>query len=360
MGVRRRVFAEHRIAYDEGARIAHACSILADVGARREPDVRRRGLAITGLGTFTGQRLAERMLEGDSAHRIVALDLRLPRRLEGRVRFHRVDLTEPTADTLLAEVLEKEGCDALLHAAFFTDPNPDVELSHELEVVGALHAMNAAAAAGVRKLVVTSSAQVYGPHPDNPGYLSEQHPLRPHRDAHALRDRAELEGLLRIFAQRHRNMTVTVLRPAWLMGPSFDSAVTRRFEASRVVTLLGYDPLLQFLHEEDWLDAVELALERDAPGPFNLAGDGVLPLSTLLRLAGKSSLPLPHPVLYRAAYLDSVARTGDPPAAFWDHLRYGWLVDTARARDELGFDPVYTSQEAWMSFVVARKLRGYR
>jgi UDP-glucose 4-epimerase len=330
------------------------------VAARREPELARRGLAITGLGTFTGARIAERMLDGDAPRRIVALDLRLPRRLEGRVRFHRVDLTEPTADSLVAEILEKEQCDALLHAAFFTDPNPDLELSHELEVVGALHVMNAAAAAGVRKLVVASSAQVYGPHPDNPGFLSESHPLRPHRDAHSLRDRAEMENLLRIFAQRHRELVVTALRPSWIMGPSYESAVTRRFEAGRIVTLLGYDPLLQFLHEDDWLDAVELALERDAPGAWNLAGEGVLPLSTLLRLAGKSSLPLPHPLLYRVTSLESLARTGDLPAAFYDHLRFGWLVDTRRSREELGFEPLYTSQEAWMSFVVARRLRGYR
>ena len=330
------------------------------MAARREPELGRRGLAITGLGTFTGARIAERLLEGDAPTRIVALDQRLPRRLEGRVRFHRIDLTEPTADSLLAEILEKEGCEVLLHAAFFTDPNPDVELSHEVEVVGSLHVMNAAAAAGVRKLVVTSTAQVYGPHPDNPGFLGEEHPLRPHREAHALRDRAEMEGLLRVFAQRHRDLVVTSLRPAWIMGPSFESAVTRRFESSRVVTLLGYDPLMQFLHEEDWLDAVELAIERDAPGAWNLAGDGVLPLSTLLRLAGKSSLPLPHPLVYRAAQLDSLARTGDSPAAFYDHLRFGWVVDTRRAREQLGFEPVYTTQEAWMSFVVARRLRGYR
>jgi len=330
------------------------------VAARREPELGRRGLAITGLGTFTGARVAERLLESDAAPRIVALDLRLPRRLEGRVRFHRVDLTEPTADSLVAEILDKEGCEALLHAAFVSDPNPDLELSHELEVVGALHVMNAAAAAGLRKLVVASTAQVYGPHPDNPGYLSETHPLRPQRDAHALRDRAEMEGLLRIFGQRHREMCVTSLRPAWIMGPSIDSSLTRRFEAQRVVTLLGYDPLLQFLHEDDWIDAVELALERDAPGALNLAGDGVLPLSTLLRLAGKSVLPVPHPLLYRLTQLESLARTGDLPAAFYDHLRFGWLVDTRRAREELGFEPLYTSQEAWMSFVVARKLRGYR
>jgi UDP-glucose 4-epimerase len=332
------------------------------VSARRAPRSvePRPTIAITGLGTFTGAKIAERLLEQDPPARIVGLDLRQPRRLEGRVRFHRVDLTEPTADSVVAEILEKERCETVLHAAFFTDPHPDLEYSHELEVVGSLHVMNASAAAGVRKLVVTSTAQVYGPHADNPNFLSEDHALRPPQGAHSLRDRVEVEGLLRIFAQRHRALVVTSLRPCWIVGPSYESAVTRRFDAARVVTLLGYDPLLQFLHESDWLDAVELALERDAPGVYNLAADGVLPLSTLLRLAGKRSLPLPHPLLQRVAYLESIARSGDPPGAFFDYLRFLWVVDASRARAELGFDPVYTTKEAWMSFVVARKLRGYR
>jgi UDP-glucose 4-epimerase len=331
------------------------------VSQSREPrSAHGAAIALTGLGTFTGERIVERLLDSDAPPRIVGLDVRLPRRLEGRVRFHKVDLTEPTADSLVAEILEKERCDTLLHAAFFTDPHPDLEYAHELEVVGSLHAMNAAAAAGVRKLVLVSTAQVYGPHPDNPNFLTEEHALRPQRDAHALRDRAEVESLLRVFAARHRNLVVTSLRPCWILGPTIQSAVARHFESGRVVNLLGYDPLMQLLHEEDWLAAVELALERDAPGAFNLAGDGVLPLSTLLRLAGKKSLPLPHPLLHRLAHVDAIARTGDPPAAFYDHLRFLWVVDTRRARAELGFEPIYTTQETWLSFVVARKLRGYR
>src|SRR5258706_16399520 len=101
------------------------------VAARREPELGRRGLAITGLGTFTGARLAERLLEGDAPPRIVALDLRLPRRLEGRGRFPKVDLTEPTADSLVAGILQKEEREAGLPPPFFTDPHPPVGLSPE-------------------------------------------------------------------------------------------------------------------------------------------------------------------------------------------------------------------------------------
>ncbi len=304
--------------------------------------------------------MALRLLEGPSSPRIVGLDLSVPRALEGRLRFHRVDLTGPTADSVLAELLEKERCEVLLHAAFFTDPHPDREYAHELEVIGTLNVMNASAAAGVRKLVVVSTAQVYGPHPDNPNFLSERHHLRAHPDAHAIRDRAEMEQLLSTFASRHPNISVVSLRPCWVMGPSYTSSVTRHFGSARVTTLLGYDPLMQFLHEQDLLEAVGLALTRDVAGPFNLAGDGLLPLSTLIQLAGKRTRPLPHPLLYRLGYLAAVGRTGDPPAAFYDYLRFGWVVDTERAKQELGFRPGYTTREAWMSCVVERRLESYR
>lgn len=317
-------------------------------------------IAITGLDTFVGGRIADRLVEHAPTIEVVALDLRLPRRLEGRVRFHRVDLTEPTADSAVADILRKEGCDGLLHAAFLTNPTSDAESSHELELIGSWHLMNATAAAGLRKLVVVSTAQVYGAYPDNPNYLSEEHPLRAHPASHSLRDRAEMEGLLWIFAERHPQVVVTSLRPCWVAGPTYEDRATRHLSRRRVTTLLGYDPLMQLLHEEDLLRAVELSLVRDARGPFNLAGDGVLPLSTLLRLAGKSSRPLPHPLLYRLDFLNSLRRSGDPPEAFYDFLRFLWVVDTTRARDELGFEPEYTTKEAWMSGVVSRRLRQYR
>lgn len=319
-----------------------------------------RRIAITGLDSFAGLRTAERLLARANPPELVGLDLRLPRRLDGRVRFHRVDLTEPTADSQLAETLEKERCDALLHAAFLTRTHADNAAAHELEVIGSLHVMNAAAAAKLRKLVVLGSAEVYGASPINPAYLPESRDLVPHPDSHPARDRAELEQLLALFADRHRAMTVTVLRPCWVTGPTFESRVLDHFAGSRVTTLLGYDPLMQWLHEDDLLRAIECVLDDDAPGPWNLAGDGALPLSTLLRLAGKRARAVPHPLLYRVGYLPAVWRDGDPPSGFYDYLRFAWLVETRRAREELGFVPEYSTQEAWMSWVVSRRMRRYR
>jgi hypothetical protein len=85
----------------------------------------------------------------------------------------------------------------------------------------------------------------------------------------------------------------------------------------------------------------------------------VAPLSTLLRFAGKRILPLPAAVLFRMAYYPSQAQTGDPPAAFYDYLRWLWVADGARGFDAFG-EPVYTTKEAWISFVSARRMRRYR
>lgn len=325
-----------------------------------DSDALPRSLAITGLDTFAGLRLAERLLREPEPPRIVGIDLSVPRRLDGRIEFERIDLTEPTADSAVAEVLTKNACDAVVHAAFFHRPVADRSYAHELEVIGSLHVMNGAAAARVGKLVVTSTAQVYGARPDNPNFLTERHELRGHPEAPAVQDRAEMERLLELFSERHPQMTVTALRPCWLAGPDCESEAIRHFDRARVTTPLGFDPLLQLLHEEDYLNALELALRRNVSGPINLAGAGVLPVSTLLRLAGKRRVAVPHPVLHRLGYLPSLWRAGASPEGFYDYLRFLWVVDTKKARDELGFEPEYSTREAWMSFVVSRRLRRYR
>jgi UDP-glucose 4-epimerase len=316
-------------------------------------------IAITGLRTFVGRRLAARLLARRPAPRVLGIDVRRPHQLAPGARFQPVDLTDPTADGQLAELFDKERVEVVVHAAFRRDPDPDVEYDHELETIGSLHVMHACAAAKVKRLVVASSTMLYGPRPDNPNFLSESHPLRGHPDAHCVRNRAEMERLLAEWRIRHPDTEVTVLRPCWTMGPGVWNRVARYFSLPVVPMVLGYDPLIQFVHEEDCLHAFERATREPHPGVFNVVGRGVAPVSTLLRLAGKRILPLPAPILYRMAYYPSQAQTGDPPAAFYDYLRWLWVADGMRGFAAFG-EPVYTTKEAWISFVSARRMRRYR
>jgi len=316
-------------------------------------------VAVTGLGTFLGQRVAERLAARTPRLRVVGVDLRRPHRLERKIAFERVDLTDPRSHAQLAEVFTRERVEVVLHAAFRRDPSPDVETDHELETVGSLHLLHACAAAKVPRLVLASSTMLYGPRADNPLYLRESHPLRGHPEAHCVRNRVEVESLFARFASTHPDALVTVLRSAWVMGPTYADRVVRHFARSLVPTVLGYDPLLDFIHEEDCLDAFEQAVVDDHPGVFNLVARDPLPLSTILRAAGKTAAPLPPAILYRVRDFAARAATGDSAAAFFDYLRWPWIADGERGWAAFG-EPAYTTREAWVAFVSARRLRQYR
>ncbi|TMA23064.1 MAG: NAD-dependent epimerase/dehydratase family protein [Deltaproteobacteria bacterium] len=316
-------------------------------------------VAILGLRTFVGRELALRLATRSPAIRVVGLDLRRPFGLDERVRFHRVDLTDPRAGAGVAAILERERVEAVLHAAFRTDPTPDLEADHELDTIGSLHVMNACAAAKVRRLVVASSTMLYGPYSDNPNYLGEDHPLRGHPAAHSVRDRIEMERLLVDWRERHPDVEVSVLRACWAIGPTFSNRIVHYLSLPVVPLPIGYDPLLQLVHEQDLLDAFERALLTSQPGVFNVVGSGVLPVSVLFRLAGRRTIPLPAPLLDRLSYHPSQGQTGDPPAAFFDYLRYLWVADGQRGWDAFG-EPAYSTKEAWISFVSSRRMRRYR
>ena len=165
--------------------------------------------------------------------------------------------------------------------------------------------------------------------------------------------------MLSDWSVRHPSLELTVLRSGWIMGPNYWDPVRRYFARPVVPTLLGYDPLLQFVHEDDCLHAFETATLHRHPGVFNVVGSGVVPLSTLLRSVGKRVLSLPAPLVYRLRYYPSQAQTGDAPAGFYDYLRYLWVADGARGWSHFG-EPRYSTQEAWISFVSARNARGWR
>ena len=315
-------------------------------------------IAITGLNTFVGRRLAETLLDGPNPPDIVGVDLRQPLRLEGRLRFRRLDLTHPTADGELAAILSDERVDALVHLAFRSSPSPDVEYDHELETIGSLHVMNACAAAKVRRLVVGSSTMLYGPRPTNPNFLSESSTLAGHQDSHCVQNRVEAEQLLARWGPRHPDVAVCVIRHCWIMGPTYTDHVVRHLERPRVPVVLGYDPLLQFIHEDDLIRAFERAVLEPHAGVYNVVGRGVLPLSTLLALADKRVLPLPPQLLYRMSHHPSW-QTGDLPAGFFDYLRYLWVADGSRGWQAFG-EPLYSTKEAWIAFVSSRRMRRYR
>ncbi len=320
-------------------------------------DSRNRVVAVTGAAGFLGSNLVGSLEEDDRIARIVAIDPNPVTTAGRKTRTYAVDLTDPTAEARLAEILAAERVDTVAHLAFLASPTHATAWAHELESVGTMHVTVAARHAQVRKLVMWSHTWLYGARASNPNFLTEKHPLRAPAGEPYFADKLEAEEQARKLAQRSPGVVVSILRTAPILGPTVHNAFTRYLARKLVPTMMGFDPLVQFLHEVDAIAALHLAVLRDAPGTFNIVGDGVLPLSTVIKLAGRVAVPIPHPLAETIAAVGWVAQLVEAPPSFLRYLRFLCVADGDKARRELGFTPAYTSREALLDFVSAQRLR---
>jgi UDP-glucose 4-epimerase len=317
----------------------------------RPIDLEHRVVAVTGACSFIGSETIKRMEEDRRYEKIVAIDIRKPNFPLDKTRFYKVDLTLPTADADLAAILARENVDTLVHAAFLSIPTHAVAWAHELEDIGTMHALNACAEAATRKLVVLSTTLVYGADSANPNFISEDTELRAAAAASYIHDKVGAERQVARFARENPGVRVTVLRLAPTLGPSIQNVVTRFFARPAAPRLMGYDPLLQLLHEDDAVAAFKLALDGDYPGAFNIVGDGVLPYSTVLALMGKLPLPMPHFVASSLAKALWAMQVVDLPPAFLDFLRYLCVADGDKARRVMGFAPRHDIKSTILDFL---------
>ena len=310
-------------------------------------------IALTGIHGGLARMALRRLEEDDRYEKIVLFDARAPSMPVRGARFHPLDLTAPLADAKLAELMRTEEVETLVHLALREAPKPHIGGAHELETVGTMVVLNAAADCVSRGspldyVVSVTTSMVYGAHPRNPNFLTEDEPLRGGDEAGFVRDKVDVERQLEEF-RRQEGVRVCVLRPSWTLG-AWDSIGRRLLDAPAVLTVLGFDPLLQLLHQEDLAGVLKRVIDRPADGAFNIAAPGVLPLSAVLRLAGRNAVPLPAPLAYSAASL-LWRLYGVGIGVSLDYLRYLWVVDDERARSRLGFAPRYDVRSVVESYV---------
>jgi UDP-glucose 4-epimerase len=302
-----------------------------------------RVVAITGACTFLGTELIRRLEEDPRYARVLALDVRpppvplAPGDRTAKTRFVKIDLTQPTIDAEIATLLDREGVDTVVHGAFLSHPTHASEWAHELEDVGTMHVLNACASSQPARLVMVSTTMVYGAHPQNPNFLTEDAELRGHRDSRFVNDKVRAEKQAARFAREHPATSVGVLRFAPVLGPTISNMFTRFLARPVVPVMMGHDPLLQFVHEQDAAWALKLAVDTPVEGPFNIVGKGVLPYTTVLAMMGRIPFPLPYLAARQLAKALWAMQIFDSSPGLLDFLLYLCVADGARARRELGF-----------------------
>ncbi len=292
---------------------------------------------VTGICGRLGRRLARRL------HReraVVGVDRRP---FEGKpkdiVHFE-VDLRRKKMQDIFRQV--RPSC--VVHLGVMHDPRVSQAEHHSWNVAGFQRLLEFVAQYDVPKLVVLSSANVYGPRPDNPQFLPEDSPLLGGAAFGDIRDLVEVDMIAQSFFWKHPATETVILRPTNIVG-AVRNAPSNYLRLAVVPTLLGFDPMVQVLHQDDAVSAIALALGPGARGIFNVAGPPPATLSKVVALTGRPRVAVPHALARSILHRLFRLRATSFPAPELDHIRYVCMVDDRRARDELGYAPAHDLAE---------------
>lgn len=312
---------------------------------------------VTGAGGYVGRQLVAALAarRGADIATIVAADLQPPappQRCAG-VEYVVHDVRAPG----LEQILRRHRIDTVVHLASIVTPGPrqDRALAYAVDVEGTARVLDACRAAGVRRIVVSSSGAAYGYHADNPPALTEDCPLRGNeRFAYAHHKRL-VEQMLARWRVEHPELQQVVLRIGTIVGAGVDNQITALFERARPLAIRGSASPFVFVWDQDVVACLLQAITGARTGVYNLAGDGVLTIEQIAARLGKRCRVVPAWLLQAALALAQPLRLTRYGPEQVDFLRYRPVLDNTRLKTEFGFVPTLSSAEAFERY--AARLR---
>jgi UDP-glucose 4-epimerase len=308
---------------------------------------------ITGGSGYIGGRLTELLSGRDEVERIVNLDVKPPPVPWPRTEYVRGDVRDRVA---IQGLLEREQADVLIHLAFVLNPLRDEARMYDIDVNGTQAVLQAASEAGVRQVLVTSSASAYGAFPDNPRPIAEDWPVRGASDFAYARDKADADRVCQLWAAEHPDRTMTIVRPAIVFGPNVDNYLVRVWENAAFLPIIdGVEAELQLIHEDDVVSAIVTLLDGGHGGAFNVAADGTMGWGEGAELVGLRTRTISMKAvtrIYSLAWRLRVPRV-EAPAGNLRFLRHPWVVSNEKLK-ATGWEPTRETREIFMETMRVR------
>jgi len=313
---------------------------------------------ITGAGGYLGAQLLAALASGNIAvERIVAVDVRdIPadKRIP-RVEYCRADVRSAE----LAELFKKSMPEVVVHLASIVTPgkHSDRAFEYAVDVLGTENVLKACLAAGVKKIIVTSSGAAYGYHPDNPSWITEDWPVRGNEAFAYAHHKRLVEEMLARWRADHPELQQVVFRIGTILGETVRNQITDLFEKPRLIAIRGSDSPFVFVWDQDVAGCILRAIATDRTGIYNVAGDGALTVAEIARRLGKPCVVLPTWLLRAAlTVLKALGLTQYGPEQV-DFLRYRPVLDNRRLKQEFGYVPRKTSSEVFDFWQASRNAR---
>lgn len=315
--------------------------------------IEKKTILITGSSGYLGSYLIDALAQLSWVKNIYGLDVIAPKRKVDRFQYYHVDITDYKA--VIDKVVALKP-DIAIHLAFIVNPLHDEKMMRRINVDGTQYFLDAVEKANVAQVMVASSGTAYGAWADNPVPLREIDPIRPHKDFAYAKDKAEVERLCEQFIKTHSNVVFSVIRPTVVCGKGVNNYLSDLLLMPVVPKIIGYNPGIQMVHEDDVVGAIIKIIETGAEGSFNIAPGDYLKISEVIKVVGCYKLPVPY---FLARFVVTLAwgirlKSQKFPPGFIDYMRFPWVIDNSRLVNELGYQFQYNTEQA-LTVLLERK-----
>jgi nucleoside-diphosphate-sugar epimerase len=293
-------------------------------------------VAVTGANGPLGRRVCELVLADPTTDKLVRMDA-----IPG------AGLGDDEATGELKALLD--GVDTVIHLGASLGPELDGTGSADVDLEGTHRLLEAAGSSQVRRLVVLSTAMVYGAWPNNPVPLTEDDPIRPNPSLRFAVCKAEVERLAFEWRAGHPGMAVAILRPTIALAEESTAWMSRSLWATGAVAPDDLEPPAQFVHLDDLASAVDLVRRQGLDGVYNVAPDGWIAPEQLRALAGpRPRVRLPGRLASKvAAWRWRLGLTPTPPDVL-PYTVHPWVVANDRLR-QAGWEPKNSNEETFVA-----------
>jgi UDP-glucose 4-epimerase len=306
-------------------------------------------ILITGCSGYLAQTLIEACKNYPEIEWIGGIDVRPPKNTNG-IHFSSLDVRAPE----IATVLQQNRVTTVVHLAWIFNPTHEPNLEYDVDVEGSRNILECVQKANVPYVIYLSSTTSYGPHPDNPEIFDESYPRRGHHGYLYSRYKADVDQMILDFMTQNPQQEIFMARMPIVLGPNTRNVVTQMTELPVLIGIRGYDPPMQFIHENDLQRLLVWCLQRKPKGVFNVTGHGTIRYSGIVRHLKKPALWLPPWLIYPTLKaLWSLHAVPFPPSIL-DFIRYPWVASGEKFLQAYDFKIEYSSEEAFLAYAKSR------
>jgi UDP-glucose 4-epimerase len=300
---------------------------------------------ITGGSGYIGSRLVDLLERRDDTEKIVICDVAPPKGYRPHTEFEKVDVRDREA---VRAVLDRVRPDVLVHLAFILNPSHDEQFAYNVDVNGTHNVLEAASAAGTQQVLVTTSGVAYGAFADNPVPLTEEDPVRGVAGFSYARDKTESDRLCQLWALNHPDRVMTIVRPCIVFGPNVDNYLVRLWTKQPFAVDVGtIDRDIQFVHEDDVVEAITALLLGRHAGAYNVAGDGLMTNRECAEMIETKIRKMPLGLYRRLARVAWKLRQSEVPPGGIEFAVHSWLLSNEKLKRTTGWSPKYSSRQTF-------------